>query len=260
LTVYWTPEFDRIAPTYDKLWSGTPVGRLQREAIWRHTGELLRRGSRVLDLGCGTGDDAVMMAERGVQVTGIDASLEMVRVAQRRGVDARVGPIETIGNFSEPFDGVWSNFGALNCVEKLDDLRDRLADALVPNGWLAICLMGRICLWETVWYSLDGSFRKATRRWSGTATSSLASRVFYPTARSVCRSFAPRFKLVSLHGIGLTVPPSYVTGIADAVMDRFAKFDRRAASWPVLRSLSDHQLMIFRRSDQPGDQRHRRAR
>jgi len=239
--------FDCIAADYEKLWSGTKAGQLQREAVWRHTAKLLPAGSSVLDLGSGTGDDALMLAGRGVRVTGIDASAEMVRIARGRGVDAQCCAIEDLGWLHETFDAVWSNFGALNCVERLSDLREPFSRLVKPGGPVVVCLMSRVCLRETIWYSLHGDFRKATRRWGGEAGSSVTPRVFYPTIGDVRRAFAPDFRLAAVHGIGLAVPPSYVTGISDAAMDRLAAFDRHAAHLPILRSLGDHRLMIFRK-------------
>jgi SAM-dependent methyltransferase len=239
--------FDRLAPAYQNLWTGTQAGRLQRDAVWHHLARLFPAGSRVLDLGCGTGDDALMLAARGVRVTGIDASSEMVRIARSCGVDARLCPIERVGEIGGPYDGVLSNFGALNCVEHLADLRGPLSGIMPSGGWLAVCLMSRLCLWETIWYGLHGRFGEATRRWNGEAASTVTSRVFYPTLRAVCRAFEPDFKLAASHGIGVAVPPSYVTGLSDRTFGFLGSIDKHIASLPGVRSLGDHRLLIFRK-------------
>lgn len=239
--------FDRLAPVYQDLWTGTHAGRMQREAVWHHLASLLHAENRVLDLGCGTGDDALMLSAYGIHVTGIDASSEMVRIARSRSVDARLNPIERVGEIGGPFDGVLSNFGALNCVERLADLRGPLSGIVRPGGWLAICLMSRICLWETIWYGLHGRFGDATRRWKGEAASTVVSRVFYPTVGAACRAFMPNFTLVSTHGIGVAVPPSYVTGLSDRTFRFLGSIDKHIASLPGLRSLGDHRLLILRK-------------
>src|ERR1700674_4183250 len=109
--------FDAIAPRYDELWTRSPVGRLQRDAVWRRLDDLFRPGEKLLDLGCGTGEDALHFMSRGMEVSAIDASSEMVRIASERGVDAKVLAIEDLERVSGCFDGVISNFGAMNCVE-----------------------------------------------------------------------------------------------------------------------------------------------
>jgi ubiquinone/menaquinone biosynthesis C-methylase UbiE len=240
--------FDEVASAYHTLWSGTPAGGMQREAVCRRIEPLFPAGCRVLDIGCGTGDDALVLQARGVHVTGIDASPEMVRIARERGVDASVRRAEDLSDLPGSFDGILSNFGALNCVQRLESLRGPLARLTRPGGWLAICLMGRVCAWESIWYLLRGDLTRATRRWSGEATSSLALRVFYPSVANVRYAFAPDFTLHSWHGIGLAVPPSYVTGLSAAAIRRFANLDRWLASLPLLRSFSDHRLLLFRKA------------
>ena len=240
--------FDAVASSYQTLWSGTPAGGMQRQAVCRLIEPLFPTGSRVLDVGCGTGDDALVLQARGVHVTGIDASPEMVRTARERGIDASVRRAEDLSDLPGSFDGILSNFGALNCVRELHGTRASMARLVRPGGWLALCLMGRVCAWESLWYLLRRDVARATRRWSGEATSSLASRVFYPTVANVRHAFAPDFKLDSWHGIGLAVPPSYVTGFSAPAIRRLAILDRRLASLPLLRAFSDHHLLLFRKA------------
>ena len=49
-------------------------------------------------------------------------------------------------------------------------------------------------------------------------------------------------------GIGLAVPPSYVTGLSDGVIRKLDAFDRRVAHWPGLRGFADHRFLVFVRN------------
>jgi cyclopropane fatty-acyl-phospholipid synthase-like methyltransferase len=60
--------FVRIAATYDAQWTDTPVGRAQRDQVWRKADRLFRAGDAILDIGCGTREDAAHFAARDVRV------------------------------------------------------------------------------------------------------------------------------------------------------------------------------------------------
>jgi ubiquinone/menaquinone biosynthesis C-methylase UbiE len=240
--------FDLLAADYDRTWTDSRPGHLQRNAVWRYMLPLFRSGDTVLDLGCGTGADAEQLARKHVCVYALDASPEMVRIARNRGVRAEVGKIEEIRGLGGPFDGVISNFGALNCVEDLSPLQSSLARLVRPGGHLVICLMGRFCLFESLHYLRRFQFRKAARRWTGQAHAGrLSLNVFYPDAGWVKHVMEPEFRLMCRTGIGLSVPPSYVAGLSQASLYVRDRIDERVARWPLLRSMADHQLFIFTR-------------
>jgi ubiquinone/menaquinone biosynthesis C-methylase UbiE len=243
-----TTAFDYLASQYDRLWTHSRVGHLQRKAVWRHIAGLFKPGQAALDLGCGTGADALWLMQAGLRVRAIDASSEMVRIASDRGVNAEILPIENCGLIEETFDVVLSNFGALNCVADLESLREPLARLVRPGGHLALCVMGPFCAWETIWALRRRQFAKAFRRWRKSVMSSLGMRVFYPSRTHLQASFRPDFTLVNWRGIGLCVPPSYVTGLSDGALQKLDAIDRRIAHWPLLRGLSDHRLFVFVRN------------
>ncbi len=241
-----TSAFDLIAPRYDELWTDSTIGRLQREAVWRCLDTLFPPASEILDLGCGTGADALYLMQSGRRVTAIDASAEMVRIAQARGIQALHLPIENLAQLNALYDGVLSNFGALNCIADLPRLAATLAPLVRPRGRLALCLMGRFCLRETLHYALRLQPARAFRRLSGAATSStFGITVSYPSVRQVAAALRPSFHLLDWRGIGLFVPPSYIYRHSPAALRRFAALDRAFAHLPLLRALADHRLHVF---------------
>ncbi|HEV8595551.1 MAG TPA: methyltransferase domain-containing protein, partial [Thermoplasmata archaeon] len=76
--------FDRIADYYDVLHEDVDYAAectLLEKVFARF---LHRQTSSVLDLGGGTGSHALILAKRGYQVTGMDASAAMLRVARAK--------------------------------------------------------------------------------------------------------------------------------------------------------------------------------
>ena len=169
--------FDAVADDYDASFTDTAVGRLHRASVWRHLDRVLEPSSKILELGCGTGEDALRLAERGHRVLATDASTAMLDRARKKiaeaGRDDRVAfarlDLGAVGGEPDPadapFDAVFSNFGALNCIEDCRELGRVLHRWTRPGARAVLVVMGPFCLWETVWYALRLRPRTATRRW-----------------------------------------------------------------------------------------------
>ncbi len=238
--------FDSIAVDYDELWTRSASGRAQREAVWRHIGPLFRKGDRVLDLGCGTGEDALHLTQRGISVQAIDSSLQMVRITRSRGLNVAHMRLENLAQLEGVYDGAISNFGVFNCLDRLEAVSEALARLIRPGGYVALCTIGRFCWWETAWYALQGKLSKAARRWSGRSFSkSLGVWVRYPSRKQFRDGFERHFELIGWHGIGVAVPPSFVKGIPAPITGSLAVVDDYVADWPGVRALSDHRLAVL---------------
>ena len=147
--------FDAIAGRYDETFTTSRIGLAQRASVWKKLDKAFRSGDRILEIGCGTGVDACFLAEHGVAVVACDSSPEMVTVATQRvkatGKDSLVSPrllaAEDIAKLRNrgAFDGAFSNFGALNCVEDLPQFARDLAILLKPGATALLCWMGSCC-------------------------------------------------------------------------------------------------------------------
>ncbi|HTC48544.1 MAG TPA: class I SAM-dependent methyltransferase [Candidatus Aquilonibacter sp.] len=257
--------FDAVAARYDETFTRSLIGQAQRSAVWRELEKTFRPGDRVLEIGCGTGVDACFLAHRGVRVIGCDSSPQMIRVAAQKvrnsGLDELVQPrllrAEDIATLpaNEPFDGVLSNFGALNCVEDLGKTARDLARLLKPGASALLCWMGPRCAWEMIWYLSEGNRTKALRRLRPDgAIARIADgavlHVHYPTVCSLARAFAPYFRVKSVRGIGVAVPPSYLEPWAQRhpiLLQLFERADLALGRCPGIRMLADHLLVRLQR-------------
>lgn len=79
-----------MAERFDQMRFGGPIGRLIAGTQEARIAAFLApvEGRRILDVGTGTGRAAIALASRGADVTGVDASVEMLEVAIRRAGEA----------------------------------------------------------------------------------------------------------------------------------------------------------------------------
>ena len=262
--IYAAP-FDAVAARYDETFSLSKIGQAQRSAVWTELAKTFHPGDRTLEIGCGTGVDACFLAKRGVQVVACDSSPQMIAVAKRRieenglqqFVQTRVLRAEDIAalDTNELFDGAFSNFGVLNCVSDLGQFACDLAQRLKPGASVLLCWMGPYCVWEMGWYLVHGNGKKAFRRLhSDGVTARIADgafvRVHYPSVKLLGRTFAPQFRVTSVKGIGVAVPPSYLEPWAQRHPQLFQMCERADSflgRCPGVRVLADHILVRLQR-------------
>lgn len=90
-------------------------------------------GERILDLGCGDGQLSQRIAATGADVTGVDASPQMVAAAQSRGIAAQEAKAEALPFADGIFDAVFSN-AALHWVRGQDAMLAQVRRVLRPGG------------------------------------------------------------------------------------------------------------------------------
>jgi len=206
--------FDHLAKDYDTVFTQDPIAAWLRQRVWARLDALFQPPMQVLELGCGTGEDAAYLMSRGVHVTATDASLKMLHQAQHKNPDLHTHPFDfnntDTWNLSGQFEGVYSNFGALNCTNQWASLAEYLASITTPQAKLGFGIMGRICLWETLWHASHLEFKTATRRWKGYHLAHLSDAtplmIYYPSPQMITSIFAPYFRVTNLIGLGVALP------------------------------------------------------
>ena len=95
----------------------------------------LEPGSRILDLGCGSGRDTRYFLEKGYQVDATDGSAEICRLASEyTGIPVRQ-MLFTELDAEEEYDGIWACASILHLPEKeLRDVMHRIGTALKEGG------------------------------------------------------------------------------------------------------------------------------
>lgn len=257
-----TVAFDRLAPAYDTLVAGDTF-RHQRARTHAAFRRWIKPGFRVLEIGCGTGLDTMFLADLGARVIACDPSEAMLACTRRRLASPIASDrvrllscgLQTLPQFldvldhAEGFDAVLSNFGALNCVSALDGLGEIGRRHLRPGGTIILGLIGRNCLWETIYFTARGERDKAARRRAervSVAVAGIDVPTFYHRNADVRSCLGAAFTLHSVIGIGVAVPPPYLESrwqqLPALCRRAAAGFDRVAASWPLINQLGDHTL------------------
>ena len=101
----------------------------------------LLKGKKILDLGCGSGDHSLYFKERGLDVTAIDLSEEMIKLCKEKEIRAFVKDIENIDFEDKSFDGIWAVTSLLHIPKaKLKSVIKKLNLILKDEGILYVCV------------------------------------------------------------------------------------------------------------------------
>lgn len=97
------------------------------------------KGKRILDLGCGYGENCMEFVKMGAaKVTGIDISKKMLEVAQQENSDEKITylniPMEDINTLNEKYDVIVSSL-ALHYIQDFDGICKKVFDLLEENGF-----------------------------------------------------------------------------------------------------------------------------
>lgn len=156
--------FDGLAKDYDK-WYKNGIGMFADRTETRLALELFspRKGQNVLDVGCGTGNFSLKIAQMGCEVTGVDISAEMLKVAKKKsaGIEPKIRfqrmDVYDLKFPDNCFDGVFS-MAAFEFVKEPEKAYNEMYRVLKPGGGLLIGTINPDSRWGQLYLSED--FRK----------------------------------------------------------------------------------------------------
>jgi len=258
--------FNSIAQVYDTDFTYSQTGMLQRERVYYYLKKNLANRSNVsvLELNCGTGEDAVWLAKQGCTVLATDISETMILVAKEKvfkhkleaKITCKALSIEQLSQLdaSVKYDFIFSDFGGLNCVapENLKKISPSLQRLLKPNGRFIGVVMSRFCWWETLYFTLKGQFKKAWRRRAKEAiaaplTPTTIVDTWYYSPKEFSGLLQAEFDGQEVHPVGFMLPPSYLDNwfknkpFLMQILNRLEKISPSFCSkW------SDHYMIVLR--------------
>ena len=253
--------FDHIASTYDSVFTRSAIGQLQRKRVWSYVETIIPqlKGFEMLELNCGTGEDALLFGERGFNIVATDISEEMLKVTQKKAeqfsmqnrISSHYLDLDSFNEtlFDKKFDLVFSNFGGLNCInpESLKKLLDALPCILNPGGRFVGVIMPKFCAWETVFFLLRFQFKKAFRRLTSKEVMSdlhgMNLKTWYYHPSQIKKWSRDKFKLISIRPVGVALPPSYLDrffSLKKRWLLHLNRFEKRFSQNSLFSGMSDH--------------------
>lgn len=117
----------------------TQTVNIDMESLYKYFLRYLPEQAKILDLGCGSGRDALAFKNKGYEVDAIDASIELVKKARElTGIQVKHQSFYDLDE-DVVYDGIWACASLLHCErDRLTEVTKKIFNALKPNG---VCYM-----------------------------------------------------------------------------------------------------------------------
>lgn len=256
--------FTGQAPVFDDLYNADTIINYKRSRVRRHVLKHLAPGGSILELNCGTGEDATWFAGKGFKVHATDISAgmlyQLVQKLERFKMKTKISfELCSYTNLAElkakgPYDIIFSNFAGLNCTGELDKVLASFSPLLKPNGMVTLVVLPKFCLWETL-LLFKGKFRTAFRRFFSRRgrkahVEGAYFKCWYYNPSYIIKRLKDDFELIGLEGLCTIMPPSYIEGFAEKHPSAF-KFLRKwenklKTKWPW-KYIGDYYIVSMRK-------------
>lgn len=257
--------FSLQSKIFDGLYSSDSIIQYKRERVRNVVQQFCKKGSDILELNSGTGEDAIWFAGQGHTVHATDIAADMQDVLRSKVAALNLQEKITTECISftdlenlekqKSYDLVFSNFAGLNCTGQLDKVLHSLPPLLKPGGTVILVLLPKFCLWELL-LLFKGKFKTAFRRFF--SSKGVAARVegthfrcWYYNPSYVIDNMQKEFTTLTVEGLCTLVPPSYLAGFAEKYPRLFSFLKKRESKWKAKwpwRSIGDYYIIALRKN------------
>jgi len=253
--------FDDASHEYDQDEMMNLIRRVMRTRSLQVLKATFRPRQRILEVGCGTGTEAIELARSNIRIVATDISPQMIAQTKRRvesekledrirveqlaahdiGIlEAQYGP--------RSFDGAYSSFGALNCEPRLKEFVSSLSGLLKPRSSFICSVMNSFCLFDLV---LNSILLKRTERLAN-VIASLGTPELLPRYYSV-GEFSKMFRgftIAEVRALPTFLPPPYFEKhlrLLRPAMLKISSLDWELGRFYPFNRIGDHFIITFRR-------------
>lgn len=227
--------FDSASEEYDFTISHNYINTWIRKRSVSELLTLVKPSDTLLEVGCGTGAEALEIATHVSRIIATDISDQMIEIvrkkAQVRRQSGRVLPIRLraadIDQVAEILNGekaqaAYSFNGALNCEPDLESFATGLTSVLRSGGYFVCSVRNSLCLGEALSHAAILQFERMAPRKIQPVMVSVGGRdipALYYSPSAFVEFFQRKFKLLRVIGLPAFLPPAYLS-------DYYVKFKR----------------------------------
>lgn len=256
--------FDHIASSYESIFSRSASSKLQRRQVWNYLEKVFPElyGLEMLELNCGSGEEALMFTDKGYNIVATDLSSEMQKVTQEKvgnySWNNRISPqyldLDSFDEslFNKKYDLIFSNFGGLNSInpESLQQLFQRLPLLLKPGGRFVSIVMPKFCLWESLYFMLKFQFRRAFRRWTSreviVSLHGSISKIWFYNPVQLKAWAKSNFSIICTKPVGIVLPPTNLDSFffrKKKLLISLNKLERKIDNYSLYSGIADHYII-----------------
>jgi ubiquinone/menaquinone biosynthesis C-methylase UbiE len=257
--------WDSLADTYDERFNHRYINQYMRKISQECLVKYFNNSSHLLEIGCGTGDEAIFFAKKNKKITAIDISPKMIEIAKskalkeniEKNVDFYAVPVEKLKSIPNiKYDGVYSSFGTLNLVSNLTVLAKTLKNVMLPSSYFIASVMNKYCLFEIFFFLIQGKLRQAFRRISkefvpvriNPEIHSLNCYYYSPTY--FYYHFRKYFSLIEFYALPLLIQAPYIDSVPVFVRKLLYKMlflDKKLSKINPFNRFGDHFIMVMKK-------------
>jgi ubiquinone/menaquinone biosynthesis C-methylase UbiE len=259
-TKYEVAEFhNNIASGYDEVVNASIPAQFIRNYFRQRILSNINPGQHLLEIGCGTGTDAVFLANKGIKITATDISPNMLKITAEKAKNEKLTDFiktelldaDNLEAFDgNVFDGIISNLNAVNYVKDLNKFSLNTFKILKPGAKVFFVMLNKVCLWEIIYNLLKLKPVTAFER--------LISREkYYKTQMhlylpgKIKKIFSKYYKVNKITGFGFLYPPDGLSAFQKKHTAFFSKIpgleNFLCSKFPFY-NLCDHYLIEMTRN------------